>query len=425
VSAGFSETVWERSGVAMEKIVAAILLAGAAICLVGIFSSAAWSLFFDFVQNRKRIHKLQDEQNKRAIELSGKLRRTRFDLSLSRRQVDWREVLVARVDKESADVNSYYLIDPKDVPLPCSQPGQHILLERPAIKGLEKDFRCYSLSDDCLAGYWRISVKKNSNYPGSVSRWLHEEVSVGEILRVRGPSGAFFLRPEPNRSVVLASAGVGITPMLPMILESIRRGIETIQIFAQFRDVAHMPFAESLLNLAEQYPKLNMNIWVSHLPKRVNNTGTSPFYEGKFQASHLIKSVGNRDMADFYLCGPEAWQSSLTSELVEAGIAKDHISFELFQEKERKPVNIVPRSVHFKSTGTVAQFENSFSSLLGCASKNQVALDSGCRTGACGSCAVRLLQGRVRYTRTPQYPIKQNEILPCVCIPETDLVIDA
>jgi hypothetical protein len=371
---------------------------------------------------------VRSEQGQLSVELAGKLRRTYFDLSMSRRKVDWREVFVAKVEQESQDVRSYYLIDVEHEPLPCSQPGQHILVERPALTNISNAFRCYSLSGDCTEGYWRISVKKNSENPTSVSRWLHDDVKVGDRMRVRGPSGAFYLQTDPSRSLVLASAGIGITPMLPMLIEALRRGFKQVHVFVQFRDVGHMPFVDSLLDIARKYPQVRVNIWISRFPKGVGKSTDSPFHEGKFHAPSLLMNLESFSESDFYLCGPEEWQTRLTEDLASAGVPRLAIAYELFQQAEKSPQpaqDITPRNVHFKVTGTTAQFEKSHPSLLGCADKNQVIMESGCRTGACGSCVVRLLTGKVRYTREPQFPMKPNEILPCVCVPESDLVIEA
>jgi ferredoxin-NADP reductase len=405
-----------------------ILIVVASVLCGVLFMRALWAIRISLTQNRTQSIAMRSEQGQLSIELAGKLRRTYFDLSMSRRKVEWREVFVAKVEQESEDVRSFYLIDVDHEPLPGSQPGQHILLERPAMSDVAKAFRCYSLSDDCAEGYWRISVKKNSEYPASVSRWLHDEVKVGDRIRVRGPSGAFYLRTGQSRALVLASAGIGITPMLPMLIEALRRGFKDILVFAQYRDVGHMPFVDSLLDIASKYPQVSMNIWISRFPKGAGKPTDSPFHEGKFQAGNLVENLKSKPETDFYLCGPEEWQTRLTNDLVDQGVPRASVAYELFQQSEKslEPVpEIKPRNIHFKVTGAVAQFKKSHPSLLGCAETNQVMMESGCRTGACGSCVVRLLDGKVRYTREPQFPTKPNEILPCVCVPESDLVVEA
>jgi uncharacterized protein len=404
------------------------LVISASICLCGLLLASFHSLLADTLARRKILRSQQSDRGTESSALSNRLRRTYFDLSMSRREISWREVYVAKIDRESEDVRSFYLVDKNHEPLPSFLAGQHLLVERPESKNGAKDCRCYSLSDECATGYWRISVKQSSGHPQSISRWLHEEIRVGDSLRVRGPTGAFYFRTDRSRSVVLASAGIGLTPMLPMLQEAIRTRIENIRVFAQFRDVQHMPFADSLIQLAKQHSNVQMNLWISRFPKGVRSSEGSAIYEGKFTASQLLEYQDAISNTDYYLCGPEPWQSRLRKDLVDAGVSESAVEYELFQPSElaSPPTEInTVCNVHFRQSGATARFENNHPNLLGCASKNQVPLESGCRTGACGSCVVKLIQGKVRYTRSPQYTVKKDEILPCVCVPETDLILDA
>ena len=401
--------------------------------LVIVLLRAGYGISSDILQYRSTNKRYLAAEHAALQELSSRLKQTFIDLSLSRRQIRWREVLVAKVVKESEDVRSFYLVDQEFEPLPAALPGQHILVERPKRADSQGGFRCYSLSDDCTAGHWRISVKKNSEEPQSVSRWLHEEIEAGDILKVRGPSGSFYLQPAVNRNVVCVSAGIGISPILPMLMESIRRPCGAILCFAQFRDVDHMPFADSLVSLATKFQQVSMNIWISRFPNGVRKSTQGMFFEGKFQTSNLLSHLGAFNHSDYYLCGPEEWQDRIRTELIVAGVPAKSVRYELFHQTEKPPASsagtVTANSAHhnvlFKQSGANARFELSHPSLLVCAGKNKVSLESGCRTGACGSCAVKLLRGKVRYTREPQIDLQSNEILPCVCVPESDLEVDA
>lgn len=408
------------------------LIAAIALLTLLILASVRATLGFlsDTLQRRKTAKRELGVENAARIALASRLRQTYIDLSMSRRQARWREVMVVKVVQESEDVRSFYLVDQDHEPLPAGLPGQHILVERKRESKSSNGCRCYSLSDDCTAGHWRISVKKNSSHPQSVSRWLHEEVAAGDVLRVRGPSGAFYLQTVSNRNVVLVSAGIGITPMLPMLFESIRKPCGPIFCFTQFRDVAHMPFIDTLSSIAAHYALVKMQIWISRFPKGVRRSEESLFREGKFQALDLVAHDGALSSSDYYLCGPEEWQHRIREDLIQAGVRSEFIRYELFQQTE-KPIKTSPSSsfashnIHFKQSGAIAKFEPNHSSLLACAGQNCVSMESGCRTGACGSCAVRLLGGKVRYTREPQFQTQSSEILPCVCVPESDLEVDA
>ncbi len=46
-----------------------------------------------------------------------------------------------------------------------------------------------------------------------------------------------------------------------------------------------------------------------------------------------------------------------------------------------------------------------------------------CREGYCGSCRTQLLEGEVHYIEEPMAWINDDEILPCCCIPKTDIRI--
>lgn len=388
-----------------------------------------WGGISDALQNRFTNKLRLAQEYSGDHQLANTLKQTYTVLSLNKRQASWRGVMVVKVVQESADVRSFYLTDQEHEPLPASLPGQHILVKSASIDNSNGTSRCYSLSDDCSAGYWRISVKKSSDQPQSVSRWLHEEVAAGDVLQVRGPSGAFFLNTAPDRNVVLVSAGIGITPLLPMLLESRRRSSRSIVCFSQFRDVAHMPFADSLLHLAEKYTEVAMNIWISRFPKGIAQSSRGLFHEGKFQARDLIQHPDAVVFSDYYICGPEAWQDRIRRDLLSLGVQPESIRYELFQQSELPSTanssdKLVQHSIHFKQSRANAKFQTSHPSLLACASQHNVPLESGCRTGACGSCAIRMVSGKVRYIREPQFQTHENEILPCVCVPESDLELD-
>lgn len=47
-----------------------------------------------------------------------------------------------------------------------------------------------------------------------------------------------------------------------------------------------------------------------------------------------------------------------------------------------------------------------------------------CRGGYCGACRVRLLDGEVEYLEHPLAFIASDEILPCCCVPKSDIRLD-
>ncbi|QDC44554.1 class I ribonucleotide reductase maintenance protein YfaE [Methylophilus medardicus] len=47
-----------------------------------------------------------------------------------------------------------------------------------------------------------------------------------------------------------------------------------------------------------------------------------------------------------------------------------------------------------------------------------------CRGGYCGACRVRLIDGEVQYLDQPLAFIATDEILPCCCVPKSDIHVD-
>lgn len=66
-------------------------------------------------------------------------------------------------------------------------------------------------------------------------------------------------------------------------------------------------------------------------------------------------------------------------------------------------------------------------SLLEAARDAGIALRASCRNGTCRACVARLLDGRVRYRVEWPGLLREEQaeglILPCVALPETDVVV--
>ena len=126
----------------------------------------------------------------------------------------FRQLAVAAIDQECADVLSLTMQSLDGQPLPTALPGQYVVLRLPRTPGDTPLFRSYSLSGPASTERYRISVKIEPN--GAAGSYLREHVRVGDALDVSSPRGSFI--PQPGeRPVVLLSAGIGATPVLAML----------------------------------------------------------------------------------------------------------------------------------------------------------------------------------------------------------------
>jgi len=63
------------------------------------------------------------------------------------------------------------------------------------------------------------------------------------------------------------------------------------------------------------------------------------------------------------------------------------------------------------------------STLLDCALSHGLKPRYGCRSGVCGTCACRLLKGKVSYVQTPAASTTNDTILLCSARPESDVTL--
>ena len=94
-------------------------------------------------------------------------------------------------------------------------PGQYALLYFPSVNGP----RAYSMSNIAQGdGSWHFMIKRVPG--GSGSSALFERVHVGDRLRLDGPYGLAYLRPDSPRDIVCIAGGSGLAPVI-----SIARGV--------------------------------------------------------------------------------------------------------------------------------------------------------------------------------------------------------
>ncbi|MEU9389824.1 PDR/VanB family oxidoreductase [Streptomyces sp. NPDC048324] len=103
--------------------------------------------------------------------------------------------------------------------LPAWEPGAHVdVVLGP---GLERQ---YSLcGDPADRSAWRIAVLREPAGRGG-SAHVHEQLGVGDKVRVRGPRNHFRLEEAPRYRFV--AGGIGITPILPMLAAAEAAGAE-------------------------------------------------------------------------------------------------------------------------------------------------------------------------------------------------------
>ncbi|MFF1814984.1 PDR/VanB family oxidoreductase [Streptomyces sp. NPDC058251] len=148
------------------------------------------------------------------------------------------ELVVERRESVADGVLALTLRHPRGEQLPSWEPGAHI----DVVLGPDLE-RQYSLCGDPTDRHaWRIAVLREPDGRGG-SSYVHEKVSRGDQVRVRGPRNHFALRRAPRYRFV--AGGIGITPILPMLAAAEAAGAEwTLLYGGRSRD--SMAFTEEL-----------------------------------------------------------------------------------------------------------------------------------------------------------------------------------
>ncbi len=160
---------------------------------------------------------------------------------------------------------------------------------------------------------------------GKFSNYLRDEAQPGQILRVRGPSGSFYMRENGLQPRYFIAGGTGLAPVVAMVRQMFDRGDphETRLYFGVNKE-EEVFFADELRSLSERMPNLSVQICVMQ---------PGPDWEG--ERGTPVQAL-RRDLErsgtepDLYLCGPPGMIDATYKTCLELGIPKGNICTEKF-----------------------------------------------------------------------------------------------
>jgi ferredoxin-NADP reductase/predicted pyridoxine 5'-phosphate oxidase superfamily flavin-nucleotide-binding protein len=241
------------------------------------------------------------------------------------------QVQVAEKIYESENVASFYLAPLQgDAPsLPAFEPGQHLPIALPTSPN-EVIVRTYSLSaSNSNNEYYRISVKKEPF--GLASRFLHDQVQVGDVLTIQKPAGHFAYDQSSERTtLVLLSSGIGVTPVLSMLHKFVEDSTSSKKKAFWIhgaRDGKHHPFQSEV----ETLKKLAGDRLQTHIAySKPSEKDSSYDYEGRITVELLHDLVSDLGNADIYMCGPAGFMADMEIGFELLGVDSKQIHFESF-----------------------------------------------------------------------------------------------
>lgn len=230
-----------------------------------------------------------------------------------------RDFRVVRREQESSEIVSFYFAPIDGKPVLKAEPGQYIGLQL-FIDGAEQR-RNYSLSALCDGEQYRISVKREAG--GKVSNHLHDQLQLGDTLKLFPPSGDFTLAPG-DKPLVLISGGVGITPTLAM-LEAALKTERPVHFIHCARNGSVHAFRDWIDSLAAQHPQLQRFYCYAE-----DDGSRDANAVGLLTQDLLAEWLPRARDVDAYFLGPKGFMAAIRRHLKALGVPDAQSRYEFF-----------------------------------------------------------------------------------------------
>ncbi len=234
-----------------------------------------------------------------------------------------REFVISEEKKEGGGIKSFYLNAKDGKPIATFKPGQYVGVKvRP--RGSEfTAIRQYSLSNAPNNHTYRITVRAEThagNPDGVVSHFL-QSLQVGDSLLLQAPTGDFVIK-HPKNDLVFIAGGVGITPLISMLLAKIEQeeDVSKVTFIQCCRDKNHHIFAKELKALQAQH---GFRYFVSY------EKGSGADVEGCLTQKILNQWLENKH-TEVYFCGPKSFMAAINHTLQTIGFKENQLHYEIF-----------------------------------------------------------------------------------------------
>ncbi|MFG2228819.1 globin domain-containing protein [Streptomyces sp. NPDC048723] len=235
----------------------------------------------------------------------------------------WREWTVTDRVAETADCTTFRIAPADGSPAPAHRPGQYVSVQVELPDGA-RQIRQYSLITSPGSAVRAITVKRvhgpaAAGPDGEVSHHLHARVRTGDTLRVSAPYGDLVLT-DSAAPVLLASAGIGCTPMLSMLEHLADTGhTAPVTVLHADRSPADHPLRGDHRALTHKLPDASARFWYEESAEPGDG-------EGRMDLSAVPLAPGTRA----YLCGPLPFMRAVREQLIAKGLPAADIHYEVF-----------------------------------------------------------------------------------------------
>ncbi|MEW2271297.1 globin domain-containing protein [Streptomyces griseofuscus] len=235
---------------------------------------------------------------------------------------EFRKWEVVGREEETADVVSFRVRPVDGSPVRGFRAGQYVSVGVKLADGA-RQIRQYSLSGAPGEDVRQFSVKRvhgGATPDGEVSGQLHARVRVGDVLELSEPYGDLVLDGVAGRPLLLASAGIGVTPMVAMLASLAADGHD-----------APVTVVHGDRSPADHALRVDHQAYADKLA----DSDVTFFYERDAEPGGRtgLVDLSGIDIATgtcAYLCGPLPFMRAVRGQLIEKGVAPADIHYEVF-----------------------------------------------------------------------------------------------
>ncbi|MGK9463314.1 globin domain-containing protein [Streptomyces sp. G6] len=235
----------------------------------------------------------------------------------------WRPMEITGRREETPDAVSLVLRPADGRPTRPFLPGQYVSV-RSSLPDGSRQIRQYSLSAAPGRTDWRITVKRvqgGGRPEGEVSSWLHAHARPGDVLTVSAPFGDLALA-EDDGPLLLASAGIGVTPVLAMLDHLAATGsTRPVTVVHADRSPADHPHRQEHLDLVRALPGARLHLWYEEPGDAAPEAAA-----GRADVTGLELPPG----LTAYLCGPVPFMRAVRGDLLRRGVPAEAVHYEVF-----------------------------------------------------------------------------------------------
>lgn len=278
------------------------------------------------------------------------------------------EVTIHQIHRHNPDILSFELISENQIPLPAFQAGAHIDVHLG--DGL---IRQYSLAN-CSSEQHRyvIGVLKDPSSRGG-SRYIHEQLKVGQRLIISEPRNLFALNPHLGHAI-LCAGGIGITPILAMAKE-LKRQNKSFQLFYFVKTRTSLAFLEELTELGN-----SVYIHIDDEP----NTQCDLNHELRHHLAHQ----------HLYVCGPNGFMDFVIQTAQKNAWLDSHIHKEHFNAPTIDTSNDGSFNIQILKTGQIIHVAPDQTAVKALEAAG-ICVPVSCEQGICGTCLVNVMSGEI------------------------------